>query len=53
FAALAENPLLQQGLIPAALLEFLLMAVLLLAAVRAISPRRRKRKFTTEQNLIK
>ena len=29
------------------------VALLLLAAVRAISPRRRKRKFTTEQNLIK
>lgn len=53
FGALAESSLLQQGLLPAAFLELLMMALLLLLAVRAISPRRRKRKFTTEQNLIK
>ena len=53
FALLGDGRLFEAALVPTVCLQFCLMGILLFLAVKVISPRRRKRKFTTEQNLIK
>ncbi len=53
FALIGQGRLFDAALLPAICLQLALSFFLLFLAVRAITPRRRKRKFTTEQNLIK
>ena len=53
FALLGDGRLFEAALVPTVCLQLCLMGILLFLAVKVISPRRRKRKFTTEQNLIK